>query len=308
MEIKDYYTTLGVARTADEKEIKKAYRKLAQQYHPDKNPGNKAAEQRFKEINEAYTVLSDADKRAKYDRFGTQWEQYARSGGRPEDFDWGSWRGGATSDPASSARTLTPEEFERFFGGAGSFSNFFDTLFGGRRSAGFDPSMMGAPPSAAETVVQVTLEEAFHGTTRVLERSNGTRLEVTVPRGVQSGSKIRMRGAAGQGDLLVSLDVLADPRFTREGDNLRLSLAVDLYTAVLGGEVEVPTLDKTVVLRIPAGTQNDKVFRLRSLGMPHLKHPEQRGDLLVVVDVQIPTQLSERQKQLFNELRQLQRK
>jgi curved DNA-binding protein len=168
--------------------------------------------------------------------------------------------------------------------------------------------MMGTPPPAAETLLQVTLEEAFHGTTRVLERSNGTRLEVTVPRGVQTGSKIRMRGAAGQGDILVSLDVLSDPRFTREGDNLRLLLAVDLYTAVLGGEVEVPTLDKTVVLRLPAGTQNGKVFRLRSLGMPHLKHPEQRGDLLVVVDVQIPTQLSERQKQLFHELRQLQQK
>lgn len=318
MDVKDYYTTLGVPRSADEKEIKKAYRKLAQQYHPDKNPGDKAAEQRFKEINEAYTVLSDADKRAKYDRFGSQWEQYARAGGRPEDFDWGRWggSGGAPGQGGPYTRTISPEEFEQMFGGAGGmgggFSSFFDTLFGGR--GGARPGGMGgmggmnmAPPPT-EAAVQVTLDEAFHGATRTLERSDGTRLEVNIPRGVQTGSKVRMRGASGQGDIVLVVEVLPDARFTREGDHLRVNVPVDLYTALLGGEVEVPAPDKTVALRIPAGAQNGKVFRLRGLGMPHLKKPDQRGDLLAVVDVQLPAHLSDREKKLFEELRQLRHK
>jgi curved DNA-binding protein len=321
MEVKDYYQTLGVTRTADEKEIKKAYRKLAQQYHPDKNPGNKAAEQRFKEINEAYTVLSDPDKRSKYDRFGAQWEQYSRAGGRPEDFDWGSW-GGAPGQ-GGHTRTITPEEFEQLFGGSGGmggFSSFFDALFGaraaagrsgGRRTAGFDPRGMGGmgamntPPPSAETTVQVTLDEAFHGSSRMLERTDGSRIEVNIPRGVQTGSKVRMRGAAGQGDIVLAIEVLPDPRYTREGDNLRINVPVDLYTALLGGEVEVHAPDKTVALRIPAGAQNGKAFRLRGLGMPHLKKPDQRGDLVAVVDIQLPTHLNDREKQLFTELRQL---
>ncbi|GIK72530.1 MAG: molecular chaperone DnaJ [Chloroflexota bacterium] len=319
MDVKDYYQTLGVPRNADEKEIKKAYRKLAQKYHPDKNPGDKTAEQRFKEINEAYTVLSDPDKRAKYDRFGAQWEQYARAGGRPEDFDWGAW-GGAPGQGGTYTRTITPEEFEQMFGGGGmgGFSSFFDALFGGhgaarsgRRAAGFDFSSMGgmnAPPQVTETTIQVTLDEAFHGASRTLERSDGTRLEVNIPRGVQTGSKVRMRGAAGQGDIVLNIEVLPDPRYTREGDNLRAEIPVDLYTAVLGGEVEVQAPDKTVALRIPPGTQNGKVFRLRGLGMPHLKKPDQRGDLLAVVNVQLPTHLSEREKQLFMELQQLHRR
>lgn len=319
MDVKDYYQTLGVSRNADEKEIKKAYRKLAQKYHPDKNPGDKTAEQRFKEINEAYTVLSDPDKRAKYDRFGAQWEQYARAGGRPEDFDWGAW-GGAPGQGGTYTRTITPEEFEQMFGGGGmgGFSSFFDALFGGhgaarsgRRSAGFDFSSMGGmnmPPQVTETTIQVTLDEAFHGVSRTLERSDGTRLEVNIPRGVQTGSKVRMRGAAGQGDIVLNIEVLPDPRYTREGDNLRAEIPVDLYTAVLGGEVEVQAPDKTVALRIPPGTQNGKVFRLRGLGMPHLKKPDQRGDLLAVVNVQLPTHLSEREKQLFMELHQLHRR
>ncbi len=318
MDVKDYYQTLGVARNADEKEIKKAYRKLAQQYHPDKNPGNKAAEQRFKEINEAYTVLSDPDKRSKYDRFGAQWEQYSRTGGRPEDFDWGAWGGGAPGQGGSYTRTITPEEFEQMFGGGGmgGFSSFFDALFGGRaagraggrRATGFDPSGMAGmniPQPSAEAAVQVTLDEAFHGASRMLERSDGTRIEVNIPRGVQTGSKVRMRGAAGQGDIVLSIEVLPDPRYTREGDNLRVNVPVDLYTALLGGEVEVQAPDKTVALRIPAGTQNGKAFRLRGLGMPHLKKPDQRGDLMAVVDIQLPTHLSDREKQLFAELRQL---
>lgn len=329
MEYKDYYKTLGVPRNADEKEIKKAYRKLAQQYHPDKNPGDKAAEARFKEINEAYTVLGDADKRAKYDKFGAQWEQYERAGGRPEDFNWGGM-GGGPQGGSPYTRTISPEEFEQMFGGmgggagAGGFSNFFDALFGGgaaggmggragrggarQRPMGFDTETM-ARPQRMEVQAAVSLEEAFHGTTRMLQMEDGARLEVNIPRGVTTGSKVRMKGAgrdtASQADIVLNIEVQPNERYTREGDNLRVHVPVDLYTAVLGGEVQVPALDKTVALTIPAGTKNGKVIRLRGLGMPHLKNPDQRGDLLAEVHVQLPTNLSAKEKALFEELRGL---
>ncbi len=326
MEYKDYYKTLGVPRGSDEKEIKKAFRKLAQQYHPDKNPGDKTAEARFKDINEAYTVLSDPDKRAKYDKFGSQWEQYERAGGRPEDFNWGG-AGGMGGQPGGGyARTVTPEEFEQMFGGmggggAGGFSSFFESLFGGAgaagmggrggartRGMGFDTETM-ARPRRTEVNAAVTLEEAFHGTSRVLQMEDGTRLEVNIPRGVTTGSKVRMKGAGSdpsrQGDIVLNIEVQPNDRYTRDGDNLRVQVPVDLYTAVLGGEVQVPALDKTVALTIPAGTKNGKTIRLRGLGMPHLKNPDQRGDLLAEVDVHLPTNLTAKEKALFEELRGL---
>jgi curved DNA-binding protein len=331
MEYKDYYKILGVERTADEKELKRAFRKLAQQYHPDKNPGDKAAEARFKEINEAYTVLSDADKRSKYDRFGSQWEQYERGGGRAEDFDWGGWgNAGGNGGRGGTTRNMTPEEFEQFFGGAGAggggFSSFFDTLFGAggagggtqyrtRTGAGqgprygfnFDPrpGQPGAVPAEtrSEVDVEVTLDEAAKGTTRVLQTEDGTRMEINIPRGVKTGSRVRMRGGTGHGDIYLRIKVTSDSRFTREENNLRVKLPIDLYTALLGGEAEVPTLDRPVVLTIPAGTQNGKIFRLRGLGMPDLKSPDQRGDLLAEVEVQLPTNLSSEEKRLFEELR-----
>jgi curved DNA-binding protein len=336
MDYKDYYKILGVQRSADDKEIKKAFRKLAQQYHPDKNPGDKAAEAKFKEINEAYTVLSDADKRSKYDRFGAQWEQYERAGGRAEDFDWAGWSsmgGNGRSGGRSNVRNMTPEEFEQFFGaggaGGGGFSSFFDTLFGaggGMGSPGtgsgtqyrtrtsprygfnFDPrpGQQSVPPAEPRTDVnvEVTLDEAFRGTSRLLQTEDGTRMEVNIPRGVKTGSRVRMRGGAGgMGDVYLKIMVSPDSRFTREENDLRVSLPVDLYTAVLGGEVEVPTLERPVVLTIPAGTQNGKTFRLRGLGMPELKNPDHRGDLFAVVEVQLPTHLSDEEKRLFEELR-----
>jgi curved DNA-binding protein len=335
MEIRDYYQTLGVSRDASEKEIKKAYRKLAQQYHPDKNPGDKEAEQRFKEINEAYTVLSDAEKRKQYDRFGAQWEQYARAGA------------GAGPTPGRAggmggfggAQQMSPEELDELlrqmglggFGGRRSsrsaggsaggsgFSSFFDALFGSGRGgmggrqdpfggAGYYEPGRAQPrpaPSQVEAKVTVSLEEAYHGAKRMLKLSDGSRLEVDIPRGVKTGSKVRMRGASGQGDIILHVTVEPDSRFKREGDNLRVSVPVDLYTAVLGGEVQAPTLDRPVMLTIPPGTQSGKVFRLRGLGMPHLKNPDKRGDLLAEVQVTVPTNLNERERKLFEELRSL---
>lgn len=295
MEYKDYYKILGVSRNVDEKELKKAFRKLAQQYHPDKNPGDKEAERKFKEINEAYTILSDPEKRQKYDQFGPQWEQYTRNGG------FGS--GGQT-------RTMSPEEFERIFGGG--FGDIFETMFGGgrttqqtrRRGTSFDP-FTGGMPTENEVAVQVTLEEAFRGTTRVLQTGEGTRMEANIPRGVKTGSKVRMRGASGQGDVILKVEVLPHADFTRDGDDLRVKVAVDLYTALLGGEARVPTLERPLVLTVPAGAQNGRLFRLRGQGMPHLKHPDQRGDLLAELSVTLPTNLSDEERRLFQRLREL---
>lgn len=317
MEYRDYYQTLGVARTADEKEIKKAFRKLAQQYHPDKNPGDAEAERKFKEINEAYTVLSDSDKRAKYDRFGSQWEQYSRMNGAPGGM--GGGMGGSVN--------VSPEELDEILRqmglgsmrgrsgyagsqGGGGFSSFFDALFGGRGGSyggyGGDPfGGTAAPPRPAvtEVPIQVTLEEAFAGSSRTLSGNDGSRFEVSIPKGVKTGSKVRMRGAGGRGDVLLKVEVLPHHQFRRDGDNLRVTVPVDLYTAVLGGEAQVPTMERPVMLTIPAGTQSGKAIRLRGLGMPTLKNPDRRGDLLAEIQVTVPTDLSERERELFTELR-----
>lgn len=315
----DYYKTLGVSKTATEQDIKKAFRKLAQKFHPDKNPGDKEAERRFKEINEAYSVLSDAEKRKQYDRFGENWEQYARAGVNPDDFarygfggQGSAGQGFGGQGSAGQAASMSPEEFEQLFGGggAGGYSTIFDTLFGGQRTGRSSRGGMGfetrtAPPPPREVTVQITLEEALAGSTRLLQEPDGKRIEVTIPRGVTTGSKVRVKGTGGVGDVLLRVEVLPHNLFTREGDDLRVHVPVDLYTALLGGEVQVPTLERAVALTVPAGSQNGRIFRLRGLGMPHLRNPDQRGDILAVADVQLPTQLSVKERELFEELRQL---
>jgi len=218
---------------------------------------------------------------------------------------------------------VTPEEFEQMFGGSG-FSSFFETLFGsggigGTRPGqqtrtrggsgfggglGFEPRTEFQTPPATEVPVKVTLEEAFRGSTRMLESGDGTRFEVNIPRGVKTGSKVRVKGVSGQ-DIILKVEVTPHTQFTRDNDDLRVQAPVDLYTAVLGGEAQIPTLERSVVLTIPAGTQNAKVFRLRGLGMPHLKNPDQRGDLLAEVSVTLPTPLSAKEKELFEQLRSL---
>lgn len=320
MEFQDYYQVLGVAKNAGADEIKKAYRKLARQYHPDVNPGDEAAEEKFKQLNEAYEVLSDPEKRQKYDQFGAQWRQYERAGGRPEDFDWGRWAG-QPGGQRSYGRSVSPEEFEQMFGGAGGFSDFFETLFGGagrRQSGGFtDFGGRQYQPRASrgrdvEQSVQVTLEEAFNGATRTLQWEGGRAIEARIPRGVQTGSRIRLsgQGAAAMpggeaGDLYLKVEVLPHATFAREEDNLRVAVPVDLYTAVLGGAIEVPTIDRTVKLTVPPETANGKVFRLRGLGMPKLRNPDEHGDLYAAIEVQLPQNLSDQEKELFRQLQDL---
>jgi curved DNA-binding protein len=321
MQYRDYYESLGVSKSAPKDEIKRAYRKLARQYHPDVNPGDKAAEDRFKEINEAYEVLSDPDKRKKYDQFGAQWQQFERGGGRPEDF-WQQW-GGAQGRPGAGATytTINPEDLQDIFGegaGQGGFSDFFETLFGrggmGSRGAGPEQGYRARPRRGRDTEhnVQVTLEEAFRGTTRSLQWEDGRQVQARIPPGVRTGSRVRFRGegtpgmAGGEaGDLFLRVEVLAHPTFQRDGDDLRLSVPVDVYTAVLGGQVEVPTLERPLRLTIPPETNTGRVFRLRGQGMPQLRQPEQRGDLFVTVNVQVPRDLTDEEKSLFEQLRQM---
>lgn len=331
MEYKDYYKTLGVKKNASADDIKKAYRRLARKHHPDVNQGDKAAEERFKDINEAYEVLSDEEKRAKYDRFGAEWQQYSRAGGNPQDFDWSAWGG----QPGSRAqyRTVTPEEFEQMFGrggssgfGSGGFSDFFDFLFGGMgaRSSGFGRStstddLFGSSKQAQPTLsldqehpIQVTLEEAFHGTTRLLEWENGRRVEARIPRGVRTGSKVRLSGQGSatdgrSGDLYLRVEVLPHAVYDRDGDDLKMNVPVDLFTALLGGKVNVQAIDKSVSLTVPAGTRSGKVFRLSGLGMPKLRQPDQRGDLYVTLNVELPTRLSDEEKELVGRWQALRR-
>lgn len=316
MEYKDYYDTLGVSKTASQDEIKKAYRKLARKYHPDVNPDDPNAEEKFKEINEAYQVLSDEEKRQKFDRFGSQWKQYQQTGGRPEDFDWSQWatqgqRGG------TQYRTVSQEDLEQMFGGGlGGFSDFFETLFGGmggsRTTRRTSPRVSAQDLQRGQDIdhpVEISLEEAFNGATRILTYEDGRRIEAKIPPGVKTGSKIRLSGqgaggARGSGDLYLKVTVKHHPKYERDGDDLRIGLPVDFFTALLGGEVKVTTIDKTVELTIPPETDSGKTFRLKGLGMPKLNNPKKRGDLFATVEVQVPKNLTAEQKKKFKELQQ----
>jgi curved DNA-binding protein len=291
MEYKDYYQILGVGRQADEKEIKRVYRQLALKYHPDKNPGS---EEKFKEINEAYEVLGDPEKRAKYDRLGSSYRAWERAGG-PGGFDWSQWVGGRPG--------ATQVEVGDLFGGG--FSDFFDGVFGlgGQRlRRGRD----------LEQPIAISLAEAFRGATRTYQR-NGRRLEVEIPAGARSGTRIRLSGAGDgdpgrTGDLYLKVQVLDEPGVKRRGDNLHQEFQVDLYTAVLGGEVELQTIQGPVLLRVPPGSQPGQTFRLRGRGMPKLGNPTQHGDLFAKLQVVLPAELGEDERALFEQLAALRKR
>jgi len=316
MEYKDYYKILGVSKNATEKEIKQAFRKLARQYHPDMNPNNPQAEARFKEINEAYEVLSDPEKRKKYDQLGADWVRWQQAGGQPGDFDWSRWTTWGTGAQGPNVRYATADDLRDLFGDSSPFSDFFSQIFGGMgtgrtRTEGFGFRTRPQRGQDYEQDVEITLEEAFHGTTRTLQR-DGERLDVKIPRGADTGTRVRIagKGAPGvaggpAGDIYLRVKVLPHPRFERKGDDLYTTVPVDLYTAVLGGEVRVPTLEGDVLLKVPPATQNGRVFRLRGKGMPLLRKPDERGDLLAKVEVQLPTRLTAEQRRLFEELRRL---
>jgi len=321
---KDYYQILGVSRNASEKEIKQAYRRLARKHHPDLNPGDKSAEAKFKEINAAYEVLSNPEKRKKYDQFGEQWEyaeQFAKSGGQ-ERVRWDFGKGSTT--------------FE--YGDLSGFGDIFSSLFG---DSGKGSRMRGPRRGQdIESTIEVSLEEAYHGSKRVIQLQteepctacggtgrvgnrvctmcNGAggkiipkRLEVKIPAGVRDGSRIRIAGegvsgrAGGKkGDLYLVAKVLPHKLFERRGDDLYTEVSVPLATAMLGGEVRLPTLNGNLSLKIPPETQNGRVFRMAGKGVPQLGNSKY-GNMFAKVKVVLPTNLTEEEKKLFERLRSL---
>lgn len=307
MDYKDYYKILGVEKTAPEKEIKQSYRKLAMKYHPDRNPGDKQAEEKFKEINEAYQVLSDPEKRQHYDQLGDSYARYKQHGGVPGGFNWEDWY--SPGSAGGNAR-VEVDGLEDFLGGTG-FSDFFRRIFGGTPDM-YSPQGRGNYGTAREQKpsfeqeVEITLLEAYQGSTRRLEVDD-RRLDIKIPPGAKTGTKVRVADAitssqGRKGDLFLVIKVIGDPHFERKGDDLYTDVNVGLYTAVLGGEATVQTMSGNVVLTIPAGTQPSQTFRLAGRGMPQLRKPEQHGDLFVRAKVIIPRNLTPQQKELFQKL------
>ena len=302
MDYKDYYKDLGIPKTASAEEIRSAFKKLAMRYHPDRNQGDKQAEEKFKEINEAYQVLSDPEKRKRYDQLGNAYFDYQRGGGQPGGFDWSQWanQGGQSMD------------FNDLFGNQGGFSDFFSSLFGGM--GGMD-AMGGAPGMGSrrspyarqqpvyEQNVHISLAEAFSGTTRQLDTGN-RRIEVTIPAGSKTGTKVRVPKASPTGsDLYLKITVEEEARFRRDGNDLYTTADVDVFTAILGGEAEVATMTGRVKLTIPAGTQAEQKFRLQKRGMPILKSHNEHGDLYVQVKINIPKDLTAQQLTLIKQAR-----
>ena len=325
MEFKDYYATLGVAKGASDKEIKQAFRKLARKFHPDVNPGDKASEAKFKEVNEAYEVLGDPAKRKKYDELGANWRMYEQAGaaggaGSPFGAQWNVNVGGG---PGGGYRTMTQEEMEDMFGGGSPFSDFFRTFFGGGGQARDTRSGRGRtrshPGRDVEHEIELDLEHAMHGTVQRLgiqhdgEQRN---VEVRIPAGVGEGSRVRVagegeRGTGGgaAGDLYLRVRLRPHPKFERRGRDLSTKVRVPVTTAVLGGEVEVQTLaGKSLRLKIPPGTQNGQVFRLRGHGLPSTKKGDGAGDLYATVDVALPKTLSADERAHYEALAKLEKK
>jgi curved DNA-binding protein len=303
MDFKDYYNTLGVSSDADEKVIRQAFRQLARKVHPDVNPGNKEAEEKFKTINEAYQVLSDPEQRKKYDELRAQYQQWQQTGGSQQDFDWQNW----SAQPGNGARVqyASPEDLEDLFGNASPYSDFFTKIFGQARGGGRG-STRGAPPGPrrgrdVEYEVELTLEEAFHGTERLLEL-DGHRIKAGIPPGVRTGSRVRLagKGEPGQnsgpaGDLYLIVHILPNETFEREGDDLQMDVPVDIFTAVAGGEIRIPSMERSLILTIPPRTNAGRSFRLRGKGMPHLGDPKTRGDLFAQVRLVLPDPLTDQE-------------
>ena len=337
MDFKDYYATLGVPKTATGKEIKQAFRKLARKHHPDVNPGDKAAESKFKEINEATEVLGDPEKRRKYDELGATWRAYEQAGaGGPggAGFDpsqFGGWNahvgGGPGSGGGSGYRTMTEDEVREMFGDANPFSDFFQTFFGGaepstgekgRRARTTRFRSAARPGRDVEHELELDLEDAYRGATRrlTLKHDGHSRtVDVRIPAGIGDGSRVRVSGegesgtgGANAGDLYLRIKLAKHPTFERKGKDLYVNVAIPLTTAVLGGEADVQTLGgKSLRLKVPPTTQNAQVFRLKGHGMPTVGKSDQHGDLYATVNVQLPRELSPEQRRVFEELQRLEK-
>lgn len=318
VDYKDYYKILGVSKDADQKEIQRAFRRLARQYHPDVNPGNKDAENKFKEINEANEVLSDPEKRKKYNEMSDYYQRYGAWPGAGQPAGAGGRGTAGFAGGNYQYQTMNEEDLADLFGGASPFSDFFETYFhsspagrGTRHTYAHRGPRRAAPSMAGQDIeadVEVSLREAYQGSQRILELAepdgSTRRLEVKIPAGVDDGARIRIsgQGMAGnpRGNLYLRVHLLADPQFKREGTTLRTTIRAPLTTAMLGGEIPVPLPDgRRLMLRVPAGTNDGRSLRLRGQGMPQPGHPDTRGDLYAEIHVDLPTQLTEEQRRLF---------
>ncbi len=306
MDFKDYYKILGIDKKATPDEIKRAYRKLALKYHPDKNPNNKSAEDKFKEINEANEVLSDPAKKKKYDELGENWNQYQQQG-RPEDnFDWSKWTAG------NQGKSRQAYSHEDFGGDETDFSSFFESMFGSGFGGRTAPSAKKGQDYRAE--IEVPLEDAYNGSSRRME-VNGKTLQMKLKPGVKNGQVLRVKEKGGpgrnggpKGDIYLTIIIPQHPLFERKEDDLYCDAHVDLYTAILGGKQPIATLKGNMRIDIPAGTDNGKVLRLKGLGMPKFGKASEFGDLYVKVNIQTPKNLTEKEISLYKELAQLRAK
>jgi curved DNA-binding protein len=331
MEFKDYYATLGVSKTASDKEVKQAYRKLARKHHPDVNPGDKSAETRFKEINEAYEVLGDPDKRRKYDELGANWRMYEQAQQQGQPFGGAPFGGGFGGPGEGGAwtinmgepggyRTMSEEEMRDMFGTEDPFSDFFRTFFGGggRPGAGQEPRGRARGSRSqrgrdVESEAELTLEEAYHGAMRRISINQGGHarsVDVRIPLGVKDGSRVRVAGegeagsgGAPSGDLYLRVRIRPHPVFERKGDDLYVKVPMPVTTAVLGGEAQVPTITGSVRLKVPETTQPGQIFRLKGHGMPVVGKADAKGDLYATADTQLPRSLTKDQRSAWEQVR-----
>lgn len=311
MDYKDYYQVLGVDKGADDAAIKQAFRKLARKYHPDVNPGDRGAEQKFKEINEAHEVLSDREKRKRYDQLGANWNQYANYS-RPGA--GGGGRGGGFPGFGVEFGTGGPgggfsDFFKTFFSGGGDVDDLFNQRGGFRAQRGAGGQGFGPqPPTTGRDVTasfEVTLEDAFHGTVKRLTL-DGDSVDVRIPKGVKDGSKIRVvgkgeTGPAGRGNLYLEVKMKPHTIYRRDGDDLYVDVPVSFAEATLGAEIEVPTMSGKARIKVPAGSQSGRAMRLKGKGMPRLKGSGE-GDLFAKLAVVVPKEMNEREEELVTEL------
>lgn len=313
MNYKNYYDILGVGKDADQKEIKKNYRKLAGKYHPDKNPDEPKAEEKFKEVGEAYEVLKDPEKRKLYDQVGSDWKKYQRTGENGDQFDWSRYantRGGHRQGSVN---------IEDMFGGRSrgrhqsgdQFSSFFETIFGGG-SGGFQqqrrPRRTQSKGQNLKATITVPLVEVFEDTQKQI-RVNGEHMKITIPKGIESGTQLKLKGKGQEsypggpnGDLLLTVLVITPEKIKRKGQNIYHTIELDLYTALLGGSLVVETLSGKVKLNVPPETPNGKMFKLSERGLPAFKAGNSKGDYFIITEISLPENLSEKEKSLFKKL------
>ncbi len=328
MESKDYYRTLGIARTAQADEIKKAFRGLARQYHPDTHPNDKEAERKFKEINEAYEVLSDPDKRRQYDRYGANWQRFQttpfsnsnttgqrRAGQRPSGFASSAGASGGGAGFSGRAQQTGAPNTGNTAGNSDFFSNFSEN-FSNRGTGGFSDifgSVFGKKHDDSSVTVDISLQEAFSGVQKTVNM-HGKKILLNIKPGIESGKKLKLPNPSTQtassktaADVFVQVNILPDPRFERKGDDLETEVSVPLYTAILGGDIEIQTFSGKVKVKIAPESQSGSKLRLRGLGMPRYGAQSgtlgtERGDLFARLLVQVPKQLSEKERELFRQL------